>query len=108
MNIEDGHDHHQDQIQILQNDEQVEIAVVSDTDTIVDPLTMMVIAFHTLIACVAVTRVGGTYHFAVRAEQVCLKFLDESHERYLWFALHVARVNANSEDKEYHCTAENH
>ena len=64
----------------MQQDEKVEVAVILDTDTIIDPLTVMIKSFYALVANVAMSGVGRANHLTFRAEQVGFEFLNETHK----------------------------
>ena len=67
----------------MQNDKQVEVTVIIDSDAVVDPLAVMIESLHALVANVAMSGIGGADHFAFRAEQVCFKLFNETEERHV-------------------------
>ena len=86
----------------------VESGVICATDAVVDPLTVVIEALHTLVADVAVAGVSRADDFTVRAEQVWLKLLNESNERNGGGALHVTWLGPPSQGKEDHGAGEDH
>ena len=62
---EDSHDENEHEVDVLQDNEEVEVAVVVDSDAVVDPLAVMVKTFNALIADVAVARISCADDFTV-------------------------------------------
>ncbi len=68
IDIEQGHNHNQDQVNVLQDDKQVEVRMIVDSDAVIYPLTVMVKSLYTLIALITVTRVCSANDFTARTE----------------------------------------
>ena len=60
----------------MENDENVEVRVVLDSDAVVHPLAMVIKPLDALITNVAVARVCCANDLAVGAQQVSFELLD--------------------------------
>jgi len=56
--VPEGHEDDKNQVQVLHDNEQIEIAMISNPDTVVDPLAVMIVALHTFVASIAMARVS--------------------------------------------------
>ena len=72
---EDGHYDNEGKIDVLEQDEEIEVGMVLDTNTVVDPLAMMIETFDALVADVAMSGVGCAEYFTVGAQQVRFEVL---------------------------------
>jgi len=74
--------------------------MVVNTDTIVDPLAVMIKTFNTLVAYVTVPRVSCADNFTVWTKQICFEFLNHAHKWDLRFSLHVPGFGKDCQSKE--------
>ena len=82
--------------------------MVFHPDTIIDPLTVMVKSFDTLVTNVAMSGVLGANHLAFRAEQVGFKLFHETYKWHVRAAPHEAGLHLHCQDEENHRTKEKH
>ncbi len=104
----DSHDNDEDEVDVLQDDKEIKVGVVVDTNAVVHPLAMMVEALDALVTDVTVARVSSADHFAVWTQQVSLKLLNQADEGNFGCTLHVAWLHLDRQSKENHGTQEDH
>jgi hypothetical protein len=108
IDIKECHHDHQDQVYVLQDNKQVEVRVIVNSNAVVDPLTVVVESFHTLVALIAMSRISCADHLAAGTEQIGFKLLHKAHERDTWGASHISRLDFDRQTEEYHCSDENY
>lgn len=80
--------------------------MIFDSNAVVDPLAMMIKALHTLVACVAVSRVGRHDDLTVGAQRVMLEFLYKSYKWNRSLTSHVAWVRSPCQKEKDHGSRE--
>ena len=74
--------------------------MISSADAIVNPLAVMVVPLHTLVADVAVARVSSADDLAAGAQHIWVELLYESDEWDCRSASHISRLNLDRQGKE--------